>query len=88
MDIFQILTIVNCVMSSITATVVCVALLPHVKDGMVIIRDAVLWLALIALLSAVGWLGFEHLRNSRSIQSQPTTGANVSQPVDEYYAGR
>ncbi len=85
MDAFQILSIITCFTSTITAIVVCVSLLPHMKDGMVIIRDIVLWLAFIALLSALGWLGFEHFQNTRpTVSPDPTP---TSQP-ESFYAGR
>ena len=90
MELFQILNIVTCITSSLTAIVVCVALLPHLKNGMVIIRDAVLWLALIGLVIAFGWLGIDQLKNRGSASSSPDNAASaVLRPsVDSYYAGR
>ena len=85
MDAFQILSVITCLSSTITAVVVCVSLLPHVKDGMVIIRDVILWLAFAALLVALGWLGFEHFKNTRPIAAPDA--APVNRP-DSFYAGR
>ncbi len=89
MELFEILNIVTCVTSSITAIIVCVALLPHVKDGMAIIRDAVLWLALVGLIVALGWLGMDHVRNNRASSSIESPQIPASQSrVDRFYAGR
>lgn len=86
MDAFQILNIITCLSSTVTAVVVCVALLPHIKDGMVIIRDVILWLAFIALLAGLGWLGFEHYKNTRPIVT-PNIDLRDDR-ADSYYAGR
>ena len=89
MELFQILSIITCVTSTITAIVVCIALLPHVKDGMAIIRDAVLWLALIGLFVTAGWLGFDRIRNKQSDSSVTVPASQVNQTrPDAFYAGR
>jgi|GEM_PF-6294082 hypothetical protein len=58
MSTYEALTIVTLVTSTITMVITCLALLPQVKQGMVIVRDAVLWAAMVVLLvviASVGW---------------------------------
>ena len=46
MDVYQKLTILTFVTSTLTLILVAVAVLPHVKQGMVVIRDAILWVGI------------------------------------------
>ena len=62
MSLVEILSLITCVASCVTMTVVCVALLPQMKQGLSLIRDAVLWMALVLVvavlvLTGVAWLG-------------------------------
>jgi hypothetical protein len=61
MDIFQILTILTCASSIATMFLVIMAALPHVKNGMAVIRDAVLWLAFVCVVALAGWLGWQRV---------------------------
>jgi hypothetical protein len=61
MDAYQLISIVTCLTSMTTLIIVSVAVLPHVKNGMVIVRDAILWAALVLLLVALAWFGFQEL---------------------------
>ena len=89
MDTYQILIVITCVTSTMTALIVSVALLPHLKDGVVMVRDAVLWLALIVLLALLVWLGIEHFGNATPVATETLDVPAVSPPVgDKYYAGR
>jgi len=62
MDVDRILGVVTCVTSVLTFFAVGVTVLPHMKEGMAIVRDAVLWLAFLAVLTAVIGLGVQRLR--------------------------
>lgn len=63
MSLYEILTIVTCVTSTATMLLVGVAILPHVKNGCAVVRDAVLWASLIAVLMLMGWLGIQQFTN-------------------------
>ena len=41
--------------------IVIVAVLPHMKDGMVIVRDAVLWIAMVVVVAAALLIGWKSL---------------------------
>ena len=74
MGLSEILAIVSCVSSIITMVIVILAVLPHVKNGMAVIRDAVLWIAFVVVLGLAAWLGWQRL-----IARRPTPSA--SQPA-------
>ena len=85
------MTIISCVMSTITTIAMCTAILPHIKKGMVVVRDAVLWSAFVLIVFAAGWLGIERFQ-SRSNTVGPNEVSNAanaeqSDPQDRYYVG-
>ena len=88
MDAFQILSIVSCVLSAITTIAICLAILPHIKQGMVLVRDAVLWTVFILILFGGAWFGFVYV-NSQETEPQELFKP-IIQPVDskDYYAGK
>ncbi len=58
MNVFEILIVVICINTTLTMILVAVATLPHVKQGLSIMRDAILWGALVLILFAAVWLGW------------------------------
>ena len=74
MDITETLSLVTCVSSILTLVVVTLAFLPQVKQLLVVIRDVVLWVTLVAVMAATGWLAWTGLSDS-SPSSQSTTTA-------------
>ena len=81
MSLYEILTIVTCVTSTATMLMVGVAILPHVKNGCAVVRDAVLWASLIAVLMLMGWLGIQQFTN-RSATVEETEPENYSTNVE------
>ena len=63
MNVFEILAIVTCITSTVTMIMVAIAVLPHVRQGMIIVRDAVLWATLVLILSAVAWAAWQGIQN-------------------------
>lgn len=98
MDVFQVLTVVNCVSSLLTLVLVGIAVLPHVKQGAVIVRDAILWVTFVFVLSFIGWVGWHRVfgertnagwRNLLPTATRPTSLDSVSPPEanDTLYGG-
>ena len=81
MSLYEILTIVTCVTSTATMLMVGVAILPHVKNGCAVVRDAVLWVSLIAVLMLMGWLGIQQFTN-RSATVEENEPENYSTNVE------
>ena len=61
MDLYQKLVILNCVASLLTLLMVATAVLPHIKQGMVLVRDAILWAAFVAFISGLAWMGWQRM---------------------------
>ena len=81
MNTFDLLSIVSCVTSTVTMIVVAMAMLPHVKAGAVIVRDAILWLALITVLAGLVWMAINQFTAPSNASSGDTSGTtNVSRP--------
>ena len=68
MDVFQKLTIVTSVTSSVTLLIAALVLLPHIKSSVVIVRDVFLWVAFVLLLFGMGWFGW-----NRQVSRRPMT---------------
>ena len=62
MDTDRILEVVTCVASLLTFFSVTLTVLPHMKEGLAIVRDIVLWIACMAVLGSAVWLGVQHVR--------------------------
>ena len=93
MDTFQILTIISCVMSTITAVAVCTAILPHIKKGMVVVRDAVLSAAFVLLIAGFCWMFFTQSDSTASNSRTETTPSKILKPIlegmsQDLYAGK
>jgi hypothetical protein len=59
MSLYEKLTVANLVVSCLTLALFFVALVPHMKQGLTVVRDAVLWVAMlvvICLLVSAVWL--------------------------------
>ncbi len=61
MELFQIIALVTCVSSILTLLLVATAVLPHVKQGMALVRDAILWVCLVLVSVAVIWFGCQQI---------------------------
>jgi hypothetical protein len=100
MDLDRTLDVVTCVASVLTFFSVGVTVLPHMKEGMAMVRDMVLWLAFLAVVAAGGWLGIQRLRAegvtpaftrlSSLVKASPQTPAPDADPspaptADPYY---
>jgi hypothetical protein len=59
MDFYQILAVFTCLISTVTFVLVAVAVVPHVKHGLAVIRDAVLWATLVVVLALVIWRAWD-----------------------------
>ena len=55
-------TLLMCLITLIVATT---ALLPQIKQGLAILRDVFLWVALIGIVGFVGFVGWERLLHER-----------------------
>ncbi|MCP4189878.1 MAG: hypothetical protein GY768_04540 [Planctomycetaceae bacterium] len=76
MSLYEILTVVSCVTSTLTMIIVSIAILPHLKTGLAVVRDAVLWASLVLVLALVGWLGLRQFVSSRAEAKSETAGVN------------
>ena len=101
MDIYQTLTIITSVTSTLTLILVAVAVLPHIKQGMLVIRDAILWVAFVLMVAIGGWAGWQGMaarlfsptsRHADHVPSRQThatvvTNAADRSDLDPYYRG-
>ena len=91
MDAFKTMTIISCVMSTITTIAMCTAILPHIKKGMVVVRDAVLWSAFVLIIFVAGWLGLEKIRTRGEIVVPQDVSVSSDKQTsgfqDKYYSG-
>jgi hypothetical protein len=98
MDIFQKLTVITCVTSSATLMLVFVAVLPHVKHGMTLVRDSILWMACAAVIVGLVWLSWRRLSDTPLILNRrsdvtpatltrPTSDTDPLTAADPYFAG-
>ena len=78
MTIFEVLTVLTFVISTMTMFMVFVSVLPHMKEGMTMVRDAILWAALVIVVVAALYFGWAQL--SGKFQKAPDFGD------DEYAA--
>jgi ABC-type nickel/cobalt efflux system permease component RcnA len=100
MDVFQTLTILTFITSTVTMICVIVAVLPHVKQGMVFLRDALLWAAFVLVVAFAGWLGWQRVSErfvrptgrigdpaAASASPAPTAVVTRSTTADPFYQG-
>lgn len=95
MDVFQKLTIFTCITSTITLILVSLAMLPHLKNGFVLVRDALLWASFVLVATGSIWLGINRIagREVRML-GKPTVPASATDwneawttDPDPYYQG-
>jgi hypothetical protein len=90
MDTFQVISIVTCLTSTTTMIIVCFAVLPHIKNGMAIVRDACLWAALVLFIFGLGWMGLQRI-SPVELRLPTAKGDQAHDPsafADDFYAGR
>ena len=61
MDIYEKLIILTSITSMITMILVAVAVVPHVKQGLTVIRDAILWVTFVLVVAMGVWLGLQQI---------------------------
>lgn len=59
------LSIVTLIMCIITLTMATAALMPQIKQGLVMLRDGLLWAILLSILGTVGFVGWTRLGEAR-----------------------
>ena len=79
MSLYEILIIVTCVTSTVTMFMVGVSILPHFKNGCAVVRDAVLWASLVAVLMVMGWLGMRQFAHrSATVEENETNSYSTN----------
>jgi hypothetical protein len=81
----EIMLVVTLAMSTLSLVMASVALLPQLKEGIAIVRDAVLWGALVALLIVVAAVGWLRLANKRGVQPDQPNGESRQQASTQLY---
>lgn len=74
MDLYHVLTIVTCITSTATLILVSVAVLPHIKQGAAVVRDAILWGAVVLVVAIAGWSGWQRLTERAEPGAPPQPG--------------
>jgi len=95
MDVYQKLTIFTCVTSTITLILVSLAMLPHLKNGFVLVRDALLWVSFVLVAAGSIWIGVNRLAGREvRLLGKPTVPASTTEwgeawtaDHDPYYQG-
>ncbi len=80
MSASEILAIVTCINSALTLVVVTVAFLPQVKQVLAVVRDMVLWTALVALLGFTGWTAWSRWSTGPHANEGATDSAVLATP--------
>lgn len=83
MDIERILLGVTCVTSTLTLLCVTIAILPRMKEGMVVVRDATLWIVFGLIVVCLGWGVWQNVKNPSGQTASdwlllPTAAASAS----------
>jgi hypothetical protein len=73
------LTVAALVCSIVALLVSLSAAFPGLKDLLAVIRDGVLWFALVLVLGGVGFVVWQHLEKTPKLQTRPATSASVEQ---------
>ena len=90
MDIYQKLSIVTCITSTMTLLIAAMALLPHIKSSAVIVRDAFLWVAFVLIVFGLGWYGWTSRVSSVDLpveSTNETIGTSFQQLLSSQQAG-
>ncbi len=64
MDINRTLLAVTCITSTLTFLCVTIAILPRMKEGMVVVRDVTLWMVFGLIVACIGWGVWQNLQKS------------------------
>ncbi len=75
MSLYEVLTVITCVTSCITMIIVLFGVMPHVKNGLTIVRDAILWVTMILVLCILGWIGWQQATSNRSPGGDTSRGS-------------
>lgn len=70
----EVLTIITMIMSMVSMVLSSLALLPHLKPGATMVRDAVLWAALVVVFLSLVGIGWRYW-------SESLPAPNLSQPT-------
>lgn len=86
MDIERLLLAITCITSTLTFLCVTIAILPRMKEGMVVVRDATLWIVFGLIVVTLGWGVWQNMKpSSDGVASKwlllPTSAAANSQAV-------
>lgn len=81
MTLHEILTIITCLTSTVTMFMVGVAILPHFKNGLAIVRDAVLWASLVVIIIVMGWVGIQQFMSRGGSQAEAESVETETVPV-------
>jgi arginine exporter protein ArgO len=73
-DFYHIITIVTCITSTATLILVAVAVLPHIKQGAAVLRDAILWGTFVLVVAIAGWSGWQRLTERADSPAPPLRG--------------
>ena len=92
MDVYRVLIVGTFVTSLLTLLVMLVAVLPHVKQGFIVVRDAALWMAFVILAGVAIWTGLQRLadrwdQRAGGAQSIPISVLDPGN-ADPYYVPR
>ena len=82
MSLPVILQILTLVISALTLLIVSVELLPKLKQGMEVVRDAVLWTALVVVVIMLSVAGWQHLRKEPKNLHKPGVVRSTDSRVD------
>lgn len=81
MSASEILAIVTCINSALTLIVVTVAFLPQVKQVLAVVRDVVLWSALLFVLGFSGWTAWSRWSGPSNTDTATGDTAASSEPA-------
>ncbi|MCA9185008.1 MAG: hypothetical protein R3E01_29040 [Pirellulaceae bacterium] len=83
MNATEILTVVTLVMACISTFLSCVALWPQLKQGAVMVRDTVLWVTLIAIITGIaiaGWKNYVHTNSAQATEVANESASREQRP--------
>ena len=88
MNSFEIMATVSYVTSIVTMVLICVAVLPHLKSDMVVVRDTVLWVVFVFVLTGLLVVGVQHV--SKNLKSKSSNGPEPTRTftTSNRYAGK
>ena len=78
------LTVVTLVTATVALAMSCMALWPHCKGGLAVIRDALLWFVLVVVVTVFGFAGWRHARGPAATVDAPPGQSDRLRVVDEW----